>query len=67
MSTAKRMFTAPDHGDKQASLNTEYRGHKEAVFGTCPPLGRLLSLKLLQISTTHFCSSTIWTNMPQTV
>jgi hypothetical protein len=52
---------------QQASLNTEYRGHKEAVFGTCPPLGRLLSLKLPQISTTHFCSSTVWRNIPQIV
>jgi len=67
MSTAKLMFTAPDHGDKQAALNTEYRGHKEAVFGTCPPLGQLRSLKLLQISTTHFCSSTVWRNIPQFV
>jgi hypothetical protein len=27
MTTAKLMFTGPDHRDKQASLNTEYRGY----------------------------------------
>jgi hypothetical protein len=48
------MFTVPDHRDKQASPNTEYRGHKKAVFGTRPPVGRLLSLNLLQIFNNTF-------------
>jgi hypothetical protein len=39
MSTAKLMFTTPDHRDQQASLNTEYRGHKEAYFEHVRRLG----------------------------
>ena len=54
MSTTTLMFTVADHGDKQASLHTEYRGHKEAVLGTRPPVGRLLSLNLLQIFNNAF-------------
>jgi len=54
MSTTTLMFTVSDHGHKQASLNTEYRGHKEAVYGTCPPVGRLPSLNLLQIFNNTF-------------
>jgi hypothetical protein len=48
MSTATLLFTVPHHRYKQASLNKEYRGHKQADFETCPPLGRLPSLNLLQ-------------------
>lgn len=39
MFTANIMFTAPDRRNQQASLDAEYRGHKETYFEHVRRLG----------------------------